>query len=36
LVGLKFPKDLHIKPTTYMNVMRGKGVEEIGLRDKMR
>jgi hypothetical protein len=34
--GINFPKDLHIKPTTYINVLRGTGVEEIGLKDKMR
>jgi hypothetical protein len=36
LVGLNFPKKLHIKPATYIYVMRGKGIEYIGLRDKMR
>jgi hypothetical protein len=36
LVGLNFPKEHHLKPTTYINVMRGKGVEEIGLSDKMK
>jgi quercetin dioxygenase-like cupin family protein len=43
LVGINFPKKLHIKPTThththtyiYIYVMRGRGVEQIGLRDKM-
>jgi hypothetical protein len=36
LVGLSFPKKLHIKPATYICVMRGKGIKYIGLRDKMR